>query len=113
MSTADSGFIESEKPFFSAEEAYRQTLNEAWIALNQKQRQRASVNERNRSLPPHKKMTMPEDDMLDPDWIEDYGHMENVRLSNFAYTKTRVAEYMMMYFSLVSLCSSLIAVEID
>lgn len=50
------------------------------------------------------------------DEIEDAdtkGKMEDVRMSNFAYTKTRIAEFMCMYFSLIGIGSSIISSEIN
>ena len=39
--------------------------------------------------------------------------MEDVRMSNFAYTQTIIAGYMSFYFSLIGIGSSIVASEIN
>jgi hypothetical protein len=41
------------------------------------------------------------------------GQMEDVRMSNFAYSQTKIAEYLSFYFAMIGVTSSIIASEIS
>jgi hypothetical protein len=60
---------------------------------------------------------MPEEKYMDDDDDSDNekkgkGQMEDVRMSNFAYSQTKIAEYLSFYFAMIGIGSSIIASEI-
>jgi hypothetical protein len=61
---------------------------------------------------------MPEEKYMDDDDDSDNekkgkGQMEDVRMSNFAYSQTKIAEYLSFYFAMIGIGSSIIASEIN
>lgn len=45
--------------------------------------------------------------------MESGGKLEEVRMSNFAYTQSKISEFLSTYFAILSICSAGIAAEID
>jgi len=56
---------------------------------------------------------MDQEDNNSEDEIMGEGQLENVRMSNFAYSQTKIADFLSFYFAMVGVISSLIASEMQ
>ena len=61
------------------------------------------------------KRVVPEsnEDVDSDDNDKDKGQLEDVRKSNFAYSQTKIADYLSFYFAIIGVSSSIIASEIS
>lgn len=55
----------------------------------------------------------PEIDDEDEAGEQNAGKLEEVRMSNFAYSQTKISEYLSCYFAILSICSAGIATEMN
>jgi len=113
----------TDAPCSSLEASFKATLENEWSCFNKKQKREAEniarVKHYSLKDKDENQLVLAKDVELEEvadEFIPDLrvgGKSEDVRTTNFAYTQTRIAEYLTMYFALVGLGSAIVASELN